>query len=143
RQVAAAATTDGAQLAQMIGDKDRGVRLAALRSAAANKALREPERVLQAALSGADADEKRAILEAARALKAAAPVRLVASDAEPSLRSAAASAAVALGVRGAAVLGAALDDREGQVRVAAMQAIAVAGVGGEAQVALERLAHTG
>src|SRR5262249_14858477 len=133
----------GAQLAQMIGDKDRTVRLAALRSAAANRSLREPERVLQGALSGADAEEKRAILEAAKALKAGAPVRIVANDSQPSFRAAAATAAAGLGNRGAAVLGAALDDREAQVRVAAMQAIAAAGVGDEAQAALERLARSG
>ena len=143
RAAAAAATTDGAPLTQMINDKDRGVRLAALKSAAAAKSLREPEKVLQAALAGADNEEKRAILEVAKAVKAAAPVRIVAADADAGLRAAAAQAAAQLGDRGAGVLAALLDDREPPVRVAAMQAIAAAGAGGATQTALERLARTG
>jgi HEAT repeat protein len=139
-----AKNADGAVLAQLVADRDRAVRLAALKVVGAVHVLREPDKTLAAAFVGADAEEKRLLVETAHALKAPAPVRLAAADSDPAVRRAAIEAAPLLGDRGVKLLAGALEDRDAGVRMAAMRVLAsLAGGAAEAVAALERIVRHG
>src|SRR5262249_38308244 len=137
-------TADPAALATLVGDRDRGVRLAALKAAVQTRALADPERTLRAAFRLGDVDERVLLVEAARAFNAAELVRAAAADRDPAVRRAVVAAAAALGPRGFSLVEGALDDRDSGVRAAALRAVGQT-AGGVPQVpaAVETLAKTG
>jgi HEAT repeat protein len=111
--------------AQLLGDKDAGVRAAARRAAREAGATggAELDKVLLQSFAGAAAGDRADIAATAGAVGAVATVRAALADGDASVRRAAADGAGGLGAAGATLLVPALGDADPAVRVAAVRGL--------------------